>query len=68
MNAEDRIMELEIRIAEQDKVIEDLSVQFAEQWKQIDAMRRKLDALAERFLELESEAGSDVPVTKPPHW
>ncbi len=68
MSAEDRITELEIRIAEQDKTIEELSTQFAEQWKQMDEMRRKLDALTDRFLALESDSGSDVPVTRPPHW
>ncbi|MEP6567200.1 MAG: SlyX family protein, partial [Mesorhizobium sp.] len=42
--------------------------QIAEQWKVIERMQRKLDALADRFLALEEQSASDVPVTKPPHW
>ena len=64
----DRLTTLEIRAAEQEKTIEELSGQIAEQWKVIERMQRKLDALGERFMALEEQSGSDVPVTKPPHW
>jgi SlyX protein len=64
----DRLTMLEIRAAEQERTIEDLSGQLAEQWKMIDRMQKKLDALTERFLALEEQAAPDVPVTKPPHW
>ncbi|WP_027153025.1 SlyX family protein [Mesorhizobium sp. WSM2561] len=65
---DDRLTTLEIRAAEQEKIIEELSGQIAEQWKVIERMQRKLDALADRFLALEEQAAPDVPVTKPPHW
>ncbi|WP_137932845.1 SlyX family protein [Mesorhizobium comanense] len=64
----DRLTTLEIRAAEQEKTIEELSGQIAEQWTVIERMQRKLDALTDRFLALEEQAASDVPVTKPPHW
>jgi SlyX protein len=64
----DRLTTLEIRAAEQEKTIEELSGQIAEQWKVIERMQRKLDALTDRFLALEEQTGDDVPVTKPPHW
>ncbi|MDQ6434620.1 SlyX family protein [Mesorhizobium sp. LHD-90] len=64
----DRLTTLEIRSTEQDKVIEELSEQIAEQWKVIDRMQKKLDALTERFLTLEEQSRPDIPVTKPPHW
>ena len=64
----DRLTTLEIRAAEQEKTIEELSGQIAEQWKVIERMERKLGALTDRFLELEEQTASDVPVTKPPHW
>jgi len=64
----DRLTTLEIRATEQEKTIEELSGQIAEQWKVIERMQRKLDALSERFMALEEQSGSDVPVTKPPHW
>ena len=68
MNEEPRIIQLEILCAEQDKTIQELSAQIAEQWKTVDKMQRKLDALTHRFLALEEQSGPDVPVTKPPHW
>jgi SlyX protein len=64
----DRLTTLEIRAAEQEKTIEELSGQIAEQWKVIDRMQKKLDTLTERFLTLEEQAQPDVPATKPPHW
>ncbi|MGN6146372.1 MAG: SlyX family protein [Mesorhizobium sp.] len=67
-SADERLTALEIRAAEQDHTIEELSGQIAEQWKVMDRMQRKLDALTERFLALEEQAAPDVPVTKPPHW
>jgi len=66
--AADRLTTLEIRTAEQERTIEELSCQIAAQWKVIDRMQRKLDTLTERFLSLEEQAAPDVPVTKPPHW
>lgn len=64
----DRLVALEIRAAEQEKTIEELSGQLAEQWKVIDRLQKKLNALTERFLELEEQASPEIPVTKPPHW
>lgn len=65
---EDRLTTLEIRAAEQEHTIEELSGQIAEQWKVIERMQKKLDALTERFLALEEQTTPDTPVTKPPHW
>jgi SlyX protein len=66
--SDDRLTTLEIRAAEQEKTIEELSGQIAEQWKTIEALRRKLDALTDRFLALEEQTAPEAPVTKPPHW
>jgi SlyX protein len=65
---DDRLTTLEIRAAEQEKTIEELSGQIAEQWTVIERMQRKLNVLTERFLELEEQSAPDVPITKPPHW
>ena len=65
---EDRLTALEIRYTEQEHMIAELSGQVAEQWKTIERLQRKLDALTERFLTLEDQAAPDVPVTKPPHY
>lgn len=66
--SEDRVTQLEILAAEQEKTIAELSDQVAEQWRTIERMQKKLDALTERFLALEERAAPEVPVTKPPHW
>lgn len=65
---DERLTALEIRHAEQERTIAELSDQLAGQWKTLDKMQRKLDALTERFLALEERAAPEVPVTKPPHW
>lgn len=64
----DRLTTLEIRHAERERTVEELSGQIAEQWKVIDRLQKKVDALTERFLALEEHSATDIPVTKPPHW
>ncbi|MGB3390299.1 MAG: SlyX family protein [Pseudaminobacter sp.] len=64
----DRLMALEMRSAEQEKTIEELSGQIAGQWKVIDRLTKKLDALTERFLTLEEQTAPGHEITKPPHW
>jgi SlyX protein len=68
MSDDDRLARLEMIVAEQERTIEDLSGQIAEQWTVVEKLRKKLDLLTERFLAVEEQAGPDVPVTKPPHW
>lgn len=64
----DRLTALEIRNAEHERTIAELSDQIAGQWKTIDRLEKKLGTLTERFLALEEQAAPDIPVTKPPHW
>lgn len=64
----ERLVTLEMRAAEQEKTIEELSGQITEQWKVIDRLQKRLDALTTRFLELEEQASPEIQVTKPPHW
>jgi len=64
----DRLTTLEIRVAEREKTIEELSDQVAEQWKVIDRLRKALDQLTDRFADLEDQAGARHEATKPPHW
>lgn len=65
---EERLTQLEILAAEQEKVIQELSAGMAEQWKTIERMQQKLDALTQRFLTLEEQTAPEIPVTRPPHW
>jgi SlyX protein len=64
----DRLTSLEMRAAEQERTIEELSGQIAQQWQVIDRLRKQVDLLADRFLALEEQARPDIPVTRPPHW
>lgn len=68
MSDESRLIGLEARAVEQEHVIEELSGQIAEQWKVIERLQKKLDALTERFLSLEEQAAPGHEITKPPHW
>ncbi|MFC0283885.1 SlyX family protein [Camelimonas abortus] len=63
-----RITELEIRVAEQEKTIEELSQVVAGHWHDIDQLTRKVDALTRRLLALEEQLAPEAPVTRPPHW
>lgn len=65
---DERITKLEILVAEQEQTIAELSGQLAEQWAIMDKMRKKLDALTERFLALEEQTAPETPVTRPPHY
>lgn len=68
MAHKEKIITLEIKVTEQEKLLDELSQVISDQWKTIDKMSKKLDALTKRFLELEEQATPDIPVTKPPHW
>jgi SlyX protein len=68
MSDEERITRLEMLTAEQERTIEELSGQLAEQWKEIEALRKKLDVLTRRLVQLEEQTAPDIPVTRPPHW
>jgi SlyX protein len=65
---EHRIMDLETLVTHQARTIDELSSLVAEQWQAIEAMRGKLEALAERFMALEEQALSRPESGKPPHW
>ncbi len=64
----DRLTALEILSAEQEKTIEELSGQIAQQWTVIERLRKQLDMLGERFAAIEDRSAPDVTVTRPPHW
>ncbi|HEV7254379.1 MAG TPA: SlyX family protein [Mesorhizobium sp.] len=56
-----------MRMAEQERAVEELSGEVARQWKVIEKLERQAERMAERFLSLE-EALRPAPATKPPHW
>jgi SlyX protein len=62
-----RIAELELRIAEQDRVIADLNEMVVAQWRKIDTLERRLGELREEF-ETAAAARPDAPEPPPPHY
>ncbi|WP_427024547.1 SlyX family protein [Aureimonas ureilytica] len=66
--AEERLVELEIQIAHQNRIIEDLSGEVARQGQDLARLQKATKALAERFLALEEVATPRPEITKPPHY
>lgn len=64
---EDRLDRLEAHVAEQGRVIDDLSDAFALQQTDIERLKARLLASDSRIAELEAGL-PDVPVEKPPHY
>ena len=64
-----RIEALEVRVAYQDQVIDDLNQAVIAQWKQIDSLKRQLNELLDRVQEVEDTAGGPrAPEPPPPHY
>jgi SlyX protein len=64
-----RLDALEIRVAYQDQIIDDLNKTVTDQWKQIDALTRRIEGLVDRVQEAESRAASgSAPEPPPPHY
>lgn len=63
-----QVINLEVRVAHQEKTIDELSAVIADQWKEIDRLSKKLDALTSRFLTLEEASAPSIEITRPPHW
>ena len=64
-----RLEALEVRVAYQDQIIEDLNQAIIDQWKKIDALRRQLNEVLDRVQEVEdSSAGPRAPEPPPPHY
>lgn len=68
MTGEDRLTEVEIRLAELERANEELSALATDQWKTIEALQRKVARLGERLEALAEQSGTDNPDVKPPHW
>ena len=66
-NLEQRIDELEMRVAHQDKTISDLNDVITAQWKQLEAMERQLRRFGEELEAMESMEGPAAN-QKPPHY
>lgn len=64
-----RLDALEVRIAHQDRAIEDLNETITAQWKEIDRLKREIERLTDRVASAELAIGSDpTDEPPPPHW
>ncbi len=62
----DRIDKMEIHLAHQDQVIDDLNAVVAHQWSEIEAMARRLAKLGDRVYVVEEQGGEPAPAEPPP--
>jgi len=63
-----RFEALEIRIAHQDRTIEDLNTAVREQWERIDNLAKQVERMADRLQRVEEPAPPDGPEPPPPHY
>lgn len=69
-DTEERLINLEIKITQQDHTIDELNEVIIEQQKRIEDLELKTSALIEKYKELitEPEEGEIRPHEKPPHY
>lgn len=66
---EDRLTELEARLAFQDKTIEDLNEVVSKQWAELDQLKRKLGMVQEQLQDVvDHPALANAPEPPPPHY
>ncbi len=64
-----RLEALEVRIAYQDRTIEDLNSAVTAQWKQLDELVKQVARMADRLRNVEENApSSGEPEPPPPHY
>ncbi len=63
-----RLFVLEEQAAHQQRVIEELSGQLAEQWRIVDQLRNTLEQLMARFIAIEEQSEAASRDTRPPHY
>lgn len=66
--SEERLVQLEIVSAEQERAIGELSAEVARQAREIDELKKRVEALARRLADVEDSTAPAIPVQKPPHW
>lgn len=63
-----RIDALEMRIAHQERVIEELNATVTGQWKEIETLRRQVERMADRLQQVADNAAPNAPEPPPPHY
>lgn len=68
MTPEERLVELESRIAYLDDTVDQLNTIVSEQQRTIDKQNKLLQQLAKEHLEMKEHIAPDVVDTPPPHY
>lgn len=68
MELDERLVNLEIKLASQDDLLDTLNQTIYRQQKKIDELDALCSALARRITELPAQANSALPHDKPPHY
>jgi SlyX protein len=63
-----RIEALEMRIAHQERVIEELNAAVTEQWKQIESLTRQVERMTDRLQQVADNAAPNSAEPPPPHY
>lgn len=63
-----RVDALEMRVAEQERTIEDLNATILAQWKEIENLNRHIERLGAQLREIEAHVPSGEPEPPPPHY
>lgn len=63
-----RLDDLEILVAHQSRMLDDLNEVIVDQGKTIAELRRKLEILSGRIEEFEAQTDRPAANQKPPHW
>lgn len=67
-DVQDRIEALEIRAAHQDRTIDDLNTVIADQWREIDRLRRLIERIDDQIAAVEHLARAGAKEPPPPHY
>ena len=62
----EKIGDLEVQIAHQTKLLDDLNETVRAQWTEIDKLTRSLTLLADRVLNIEASSKKGIPGEEPP--
>ena len=68
MELDERLVNLEIKLASQDDLLDTLNQTVYRQQKKIDELDALCAALARRITELPTQASGSLPHDKPPHY
>lgn len=68
MSDQERLTALEERLAHQDRTIEEMSALIADQWREIERLKRRMQLIDDQVAAVEQMARSEKAEPPPPHY